>query len=185
MNEFFSGCHEMTLTTSLIAPETHLFAADGTIPNNPRLPLLVYRNAVDLKGTADPEQVIEKAFLANGWRDLWRAGLYPETQYHSSIHEAMGIARGRARMRFGGSNGRDVELFSGDVVVVPAGTGHQGVWASPDLMVIGCYPRTGRYDLCLGSKAEYAKAIASIPQVPVPDTDPVFGAHGALQQLWG
>jgi uncharacterized protein YjlB len=174
----------MTSTISQIAPETHLFADDGSIPNNPHLPLIVYRNAIDLKGTADPDQVVQKVFLANGWGDLWRAGIYAETQYHSSIHEAMGIARGRARMRFGGNNGRDIELSSGDVVVVPAGTGHQGLWASPDLIVIGCYPPTGRYDLCLGSKAEYAKAIAAIPLVPLPDSDPVFGTNGALQQLW-
>jgi uncharacterized protein YjlB len=171
-------------TTSLIAPETYLFADDGSIPNNPRLPLLIYRDAIDLKGTADPDLVIEKTFLANGWCDLWRNGIYSEPQYHSSIHEAMGLARGRARVRFGGSTGRDIELYSGDVVVVPAGTGHQGLWTSPDLVVIGCYTRTGRYDLCLGSKAEYAKAIAAIPNVPIPDTDPVFGVRGALQQLW-
>jgi uncharacterized protein YjlB len=174
----------MTSSTSLIAPETYLFADDGSIPNNPRLPLLVYRDAVDLKGTADPDAVIEKTFLANGWGDLWRNGIYPEVQYHSTIHEAMGLARGRAKVRFGGSTGRDIDLCAGDVVVLPAGTGHQGLWSSPELVVIGCYPRTGRYDLCLGSKAEYAKAIAAIPTVPLPDTDPVFGIHGALQQLW-
>jgi uncharacterized protein YjlB len=174
----------MNSTNSLIAPETYLFAEDGSIPNNPRLPLVVYRGAVDLKGTADPDAVIEKTFLANGWGDLWRNGIYPEMQYHSSIHEVMGLARGRAKARFGGASGREIELFSGDVVVVPAGTGHQGLWASPDLVVIGCYPRTGRYDLCLGSRAEYTKALVAIPQVPLPDSDPVFGLNGPLQQLW-
>jgi uncharacterized protein YjlB len=51
-------------------------------------------------------------------------------------------------------------------------------------MVIGTYPRTGRYDLCRGSKAEHAKAIESIPQVPLPDTDLVFGREGPLPRLW-
>ena len=171
-------------STSLTLPETYMFPDDGSIPNNPSLPLLVYRNAVDLIGTADPETVVERTFLDNGWGDLWRNGIYPYAQYHSSIHEAMGLARGRAKVRFGGTLGREIDLSAGDVVVLPAGTGHQGLWASPDLVVIGAYPHTGRYDLCLGSKAEYAKAALAIAATPLPDCDPVFGADGVLQELW-
>ena len=146
--------------------------------------MLVYRGAIDLKGSPDPEDLIEKTFRRNGWGEIWRNGIYPYAHYHSSIHEAMGIARGRAKVRFGGNTGQDIDLYAGDVVVLPAGTGHQGLWESPDLVVIGAYPPIGRYDLCRGSKAEYAKAVAAIPQVPLPETDPVFGIHGALQQLW-
>jgi uncharacterized protein YjlB len=174
----------MSLVASRIAPETFLFADDGSIPNNPRLPLLIYRGAIDLKGTADPDQLIQQTFLANHWGDIWRAGIYPYAQYHSSIHEVMAVARGRAKVRFGGSAGQEIDIFAGDVTVLPAGTGHQGVWASPDLVIIGAYPPTGRYDLCLGSRAEHAKAVAAIPQVPLPDTDPVFGPEGPLRQIW-
>ncbi len=46
-----------------------------------------------------------------------------------------------------------------------------------ELVVIGAYPPTGKYDLCRGSKAEHDKALGSIPNVPAPDTDPVFGAE--------
>jgi uncharacterized protein YjlB len=174
----------MSHAISLIAPETFLFSDDGSIPNNPRLPFLVYRGAIDLKGSPDPEDLVEQTFLRNKWGEVWRGGIYPYAQYHSSIHETMGIPRGRAKVRFGGSTGQDIDLYAGDVVVLPAGTGHQGLWGSPDLVIIGAYPPNGRYDLCLGSKAEYAKAIAAIPQVPLPETDPVFGLHGALQQFW-
>ena len=153
----------MSQAVSLIAPETFLFSDDGSIPNNPRLPLLVYRGAIDLKGSPDPEDLVEKTFLRNKWGEVWRDGIYPYAQYHSSIHEAMAIARGRAKVRFGGNTGHDIDLYAGDVVVLPAGTGHQGLWGSPDLVIVGAYPPTGRYDLCLGSKAEYAKAVAAIP----------------------
>jgi uncharacterized protein YjlB len=51
-------------------------------------------------------------------------------------------------------------------------------------MVIGAYPGSGRYDLCRGSKAEYAKAIETIPRVPLPKTDPAYGQHGPLMNLW-
>jgi uncharacterized protein YjlB len=55
---------------------------------------------------------------------------------------------------------------------------------SADLMVIGAYPPNGKYDLCRGSKAEHARALASIPQVPLPAADPVFGPQGPLVALW-
>jgi uncharacterized protein YjlB len=52
------------------------------------------------------------------------------------------------------------------------------------MVVIGAYPPSGKYDLCRGSKADYARAIAAIAEVPLPTTDPVFGADGPLFQLW-
>jgi uncharacterized protein YjlB len=165
-------------------PETFSFVDDGSIPNNPKLPFLIYRGAIDLKGNPDPETVVEGIFAANRWGEMWRNGVYPYVHYHSMIHEAMGLARGRAKVRFGGKGGREIDIFAGDVCVLPAGTGHQGLWASPDLMVIGAYPPTGKYDLCRGSKADHARAIAAIAEVPLPTTDPVFGAAGPLTQLW-
>ncbi len=137
-------------------PITHVFADDGRIPNNP-LPFVLYRGAIDLTGSPDPERVVEKAFAANGWGGLWRNGVYPYVHYHSMIHEAMGVARGFARVRFGGEKGRVIEITAGDVVVLPAGTGHQRVMESSELMVIGAYPPTGKFNLCRGSKAEHAR----------------------------
>jgi uncharacterized protein YjlB len=166
------------------ALEALMFADDGSVPNNPSLPFLIYRNAIDLSGTPDSEAVIENVFRENGWGDMWRNGVYEYMHYHSMIHEVMGIARGRVRVMFGGTQGREFDLAQGDVVVLPAGTGHQGLWVSPDLMVIGAYPDTGRYDLCRGSKVEYTKAIETIPFVPLPMTDPVYGQDGPLLRLW-
>jgi uncharacterized protein YjlB len=171
-------------SVKLTKPESHLFADDGSVPNNPRLPLLIYRGAIDLIGARNPIEDIEKVFRANGWGGTWRNGIYPYLQYHSIIHECMGIARGRAKVQFGGQTGKEIELAPGDVVVVPAGTGHQGVSSSADLMVIGGYANGGRYDLCRGSRNEYAKALETIPRVPLPDKDPVFGKEGPLLRLW-
>ena len=80
--------------------------------------------------------------------------------------------------------GEVLELAPGDVAVLPAGTGHQCLWATPDLCVIGAYPKRGNYDLCRGSKAEHAKARKTIPEVPLPDSDPVHGKVGPLTSLW-
>ncbi|WP_201159233.1 cupin domain-containing protein [Rhodoplanes elegans] len=165
-------------------PETFKLDDDGVVPNNPILSLVVFRDAIDLKGSAHPEDLIEKTFQRNGWVGVWRNGIYPYTHYHSRTHEVMAIARGRARVRFGGDKGTEVDLKVGDVVVLPAGTGHQRVTATADLVVIGAYPPTGTYDLCRGSKAEHTKATAAIPKVPLPASDPVHGKGGALVKSW-
>ncbi len=165
-------------------PLALMFADDGAIPNNPVLPFLVYRRAVDLSGTPDPEEVIEKTFGRHGWGDMWRNGIFAYAHYHSMIHEALGIARGRAKVRFGGAAGEVLDLAAGDVAVLPAGTGHQCLWAAPELCVIGAYPRSGKYNLCRGSKADHAKALRTIPKVPLPESDPVHGKDGPLTRLW-
>jgi uncharacterized protein YjlB len=166
-----------------VQPITQTFADDGRIPNNV-LPLVLYPDAIDLSGSPYPEELIEKAFTDNGWGGLWRTGIYPYVHYHSMIHEAMGIARGRAKVRFGGEHGRTIEVTAGDVVVLPAGTGHQRLTQSVDLLVIGAYPPNGKYNLCRGTKVEHDEALAVIPEVPPPLTDPVFGPKGPLLALW-
>ena len=62
------------------------------------------------------------------------------------------------------SKGEELEIAAGDVAILPAGTGHQCLWASPDLVVIGAYPKGGKFDLCRGSKAEHAKALKRDPE---------------------
>jgi len=167
----------------MIGPLAFHFTDDGAVPNN-RLPMLVYRGAIDARGR-DPASAIEQTFNKNGWgHGMWRNGIYPFTHYHSQIHEVLGIAVGQARVRFGGRNGEELEVEPGDVAVLPAGTGHQRISSTPDLLVIGAYPPEGHYDLCRGSKADHARALETIPRVPLPRADPVHGADGPLTRLW-
>jgi uncharacterized protein YjlB len=163
-------------------PAIFRFADDGAVPNN-RLPFLVYRGAIDTRG--DVAAAIEQTFEQNGWgHGMWRNGIYPFVHYHSQIHEVLGIAAGKARVRFGGQHGEELEVAAGDVAVLPAGTGHQRLASTPDLLVIGAYPPHGQYDLCRGTSTEHARALGTIPRVPVPETDPLFGAGGPLTRLW-
>ena len=106
-----------------LKPATFVFADDGLVPNN-SLPLLIYKGAVDLDNNA-PEKTIENLFGANGWGEMWRNGIFDYLHYHATVHEALGIARGHARVRFGGDRGKEFELSAGDVAILPAGTGHQ------------------------------------------------------------
>jgi uncharacterized protein YjlB len=73
---------------------------------------------------------------------------------------------------------------AGDVVVLPAGTGHQCFGASDDFLVVGAYPATGTYDLCKPSAEAYERALKTVPKVPPPRKDPVYGKDGALLRLW-
>ena len=161
-----------------------MFTDDGSVPNNPNLPFIHYRNAVALSDSGDPAAILEELFKGNGWRDSWRNGIYEYVHYHSSTHEVLGIARGEASVRFGGDHGRIFEVHAGDVAILPAGTGHQRIRASKDLLVVGAYPGTGTYDECRGSPQERERALKSIPKVPLPDKDPVYGANGPLLAAW-
>lgn len=169
-------------TTQQVQPITYIFTDDGLVPNNP-LPFVCYRGVIPLD-RVDPESTVEALFASNNWGDMWRNGVYGYPHYHSMIHEAMAVARGRAKVQFGGDNGEAIDVMAGDVVVLPAGTGHQRLFQTPDLVVIGAYPPNGHYNLCRGSKAEHAQALSVIPQVPPPEADPVFGPEGPLLALW-
>jgi uncharacterized protein YecE (DUF72 family)/uncharacterized protein YjlB len=119
------------------------FRDDGATPNHPRWPLLILWSAVRLPRSLDPAAVFEDIFRRNGWTESWRDGVYDYPHYHSRIHEVMGIARGNAKVRFGGDHGRTIKLSAGDVAILPAGTGHQCIAASKSLLVVGAYPSTG------------------------------------------
>lgn len=164
-------------------PQTFRFKDDGLVPNHPRWPLIIYRGAVDLDGRHDPAAVIEDLFEANGWGDTWRNGIYDYVHYHSRIHEALGIARGKGRVRLGGNKGKIYTLKAGDIAILPAGTGHQCLSAGGDFLVVGAYPPAGTYDECT-DVADHPHAVRTIPRVPKPRKDPVYGSKGPLLKLW-
>jgi uncharacterized protein YjlB len=162
---------------------THLFADDGAIPNNPHLPFLVYQGALRFTGD-DPAAVAETVFAANGWGGLWRNSIFPFPHYHSMAHEVLAICRGWARVQFGGEQGVTLTVNAGDVAVIPAGVGHENLGDSGDLLVVGAYPPGQQPDLCYGEPGERPRVLHNIAQVPLPQTDPVYGRQGPLISRW-
>ncbi len=163
-------------------PDSVVFKDDGLVPNNV-LPFVIYKGAVD-PGPADAETSIEQLFAANGWGDTWRNGIYDFLHYHATVHEALGVARGHARVRFGGDEGREFELDPGDVAILPAGTGHQCLRASDDFSVIGAYPPGPKMQVTQPTRENHESALKTIPHVRMPDSDPVHGGNGPLIELW-
>ena len=166
-----------------VQPTAHRFADDAAIPNNPNLPFLVYAGALELPSD-DPAAACEAVFGRNGWSGSWRDGIYPFPHYHSTAHEVLGICRGDAKVRFGGDTGIVLAVRAGDVVVIPAGVGHQNLGSGVDLLVVGAYPRGQSWDLCRGRADERPRALANIARVPLPEADPVYGADGPLIGHW-
>jgi uncharacterized protein YjlB len=160
------------------------FRDDGNIPNHPRWPVIVYWNAVQLPRTLDPAAIMEELFKKNGWGDSWRNGIYDYLHYHSRIHEVLGVASGSAKVRLGGDRGRTFKFNAGDIVILPAGTGHQCLAASNDFLVIGAYPPSGTYDECRPGVEVHDRAVKSVAKVKRPGKDPAYGARGPLRKLW-
>ncbi|ABF91040.1 conserved hypothetical protein [Myxococcus xanthus DK 1622] len=187
---FLLGAPGMTQTTlqpstskvqQAASPERLLFKDDGMTPNS-RLPTLVYRG-VTLEG--DKASALETLFSANGWPARWRYTVYDFHHYHSNAHEVLGVAAGTARLKLGGESGQEVTVQAGDVLVLPAGTGHRRLEASRDFLVVGGYPGgTGDYDLQRPEKATHDASVQRIAQVPLPGADPVTGKQGVLSSAW-
>lgn len=164
-----------------IALTHHLLQPHGSIPNNPRLPVLLYRQV--LTGN-DLEQQFKDAFKQNNWSGSWVNGVFSYHHYHSLSHEVLGIAKGSALLVLGGPGGEETAVKAGDMVVLPAGTGHCRQSASPDFSVVGAYPEgQENYDICTEADDMQEKQ-KNISKVALPPTDPIGGKTGPLLRYW-
>lgn len=162
--------------------ETHFFADDDRTPNNRLLPLVVMRNTAAAL-SEDPALWFENTFTSHGWSGTWRWTVYPYQHFHSTNHEVLGVFRGDATLKLGGEHGTEFKVRVGDVLVLPAGTGHMRIDASEDFQVVGAYPEGKEPDLILPGYDLFA-ARRRIADVPLPRADPVHGPEGPLRVHW-
>jgi uncharacterized protein YjlB len=135
---------------------------------------VVIHHGVDA-ASAGPEACRER-FGANGWGGSWVDGVFDFHHFHSTSHEVLGVVSGSATIELGGPQGEAFHVAGGDVLVLPAGTGHRRASASGDFRVVGAYP-AGQEDYDLLREADDA-ARSRIAALPAWDRDPVTGAAG-------
>ena len=162
---------------SATEPQVLRFAPGAGIPNNPHLPVLVYRDVV---GDLDD---LDTILAAHGWRADWSGTVYDYDHFHSTAHELLAVIGGEADLALGGPEGQTLHLDTGDAVVLPAGTGHRLDRASPEFQVRGAYPRGQDWDL-LRAGEDGPEIDARIASVPLPPGDPFTGDQGPLARLW-
>ncbi len=173
----------MSVVSDDIEPLTFVFADDGLVPNNP-LPFLVYKSAVDVAND-HPEKTIEGLFGANGWGAMWRNGVFdlsalPCDRARGARRRPRPCARAvRRRPRQGARNlrRRRCDPARRHRPSMPVGT-------ADDFCVVGAYPPGPPMQITRPTPENHAKALKTIPQVKVPETDPVMGADGPLVRLW-
>ena len=142
--------------------------------------MLIYRNVDAARDATDCETL----FATNGWLGAWRDGIFAFHHFHSTAHEVPGIVAGTAKVTLGGPGGTTFEVARGDVLVLPAGTGHRNAGAIGDLLVVGAYPDGIDWDIRRGHPTKHDRVLANIRTVGVPRADPVGGREVALTELW-
>ena len=169
-------------TAAGFSVESMLLEANGLMPNHPHLPVLHYRGVLAVDSGGDPAAALEALFARHGWPPRWRDGIYRLHHYHSTAHEVLGFAAGTARVMLAGPGGIEVGAAAGDVLLLPAGTGHCLLAASADLLVVGAYPPGQQPDICRGPASE--AMTDRMAALPFPASDPVCGRDGPPTRKW-
>ena len=146
-----------------------------TIPNNPRFPVLIY-HGVDV---SDPRAL----YAEHGWGGAWTGHVFQFHHFHSTSHEVLAVIQGHATILLGGPQGQPFDVSVGDVLVLPAGTGHFRTGSGDGFTVVGAYPH-GQEDYDLLREADDA-ARERIANLGSPPQDPIGGdgvAHWRRQE---
>ncbi|MEQ7801875.1 cupin domain-containing protein [Pedobacter sp. ASV1-7] len=163
--------------------EIYHFMDDGVTPNN-SLPVVVYRKVIEF----EPEHAadwLEDHFEENGWTNAFRWRVYDYHHYHSNTHEVLGIYSGTATLQLGGEQGQQLEFHAGDVLILPAGTGHRSIQHSKDFSVVGAYPDGKEPDLIRLEDKWPEDVRGKIAQVGLPQHDPVYAQSAdGLLKIW-
>lgn len=164
-----------------------LFEDDGTVPNNPECPLLLYHDVFLRDGAVLSSEAVIDAFEQNGWSGAWINGIFPYHHYHARAHEVLANVGAPVEVQFGGPSGVAVTFPTGAAVVIPAGVGHCRLSGERGLKIVGAYPAGQEgWDLKRADNpAHYAQAKQEIAQVACPDKDPVTGTQSPLGDHWG
>ncbi|SDB95147.1 Uncharacterized protein YjlB [Paraburkholderia lycopersici] len=161
--------------------EAFHLAPHGWVPNNARLPVIVYRQAL-APGSEDLAHAFKERFEANGWPVQWLDGVFDYHHFHSTAHEVLGVFAGTAELILGGPGGRVLSVHAGDALLLPAGTGHCLFSLAEGFRVAGGYPRGQQWDIRRDALAP--AELRAMQALPFPACDPLYGGQGPLIDHW-
>jgi uncharacterized protein YjlB len=165
------------------SPEVHHFTDNGIIPNS-KHPVLIYRGIFNLDPETGADWLIGH-FAGNNWTNPFRWGIYDYHHYHSNTHEVLGVYAGDALLQLGGEHGEKISVSIGDVLILPAGTGHISLRHSDDFAVVGAYPGGKEPDLIKITDERPKGVREKVDSVPLPENDPLYGhAESGLFDHW-
>jgi uncharacterized protein YjlB len=154
-------------------------------PNN-TLPVLYYENALgeELGESYDRDEVID-FFENNGYVDGWAGVMKDSHHFHSTVHEAIAVTKGKLTVQLGGPNGPMETLRKGDVILLPAGVSHKKLDATQGFEIVGAYPENdAERDMQYGDASDYEAIKENIANVSKPLTDPVSGSPKNIDEYW-
>jgi uncharacterized protein YjlB len=105
-----------------VRAQTWVAPAGEQIPNHPSFAVLIYREVSAVAAGADS---CRELFAEHDWVGSWVDGVFDFHHFHSTSHEVLGVVAGEATLELGGPQGRNFDVSAGDVLVLPAGTGHR------------------------------------------------------------
>lgn len=164
--------------------ERRIIPEYSNFPNNALLPVLVYRAAIQFPQERNTDAVRE-ILESNNWSNSWIDGIFDYHHYHATTHETLVGLTGSCQVQFGGPDGTALTLEPGDVVVIPAGVAHKRIDKAGGFTCMGAYPGGQQYDIRYGRDGERPAADADIRNVPMPESDPLYGNDGPLIKNWG
>lgn len=178
-----------------VEPITAKFDDDGLVPNS-KYPVIIYPKAFNFNDFDKDSggKYLSDFVKQNNWYLDWGWYIFTFLHYHSTANECLIIFSGKATIQIGGRKfGKDFKVSVGDVVIIPAGVGHERKKASEDFYVFGVYPNGQKWDFIsengqdggkdIQDKKVREEALENIKNLPLPTKDPVYG-KGSLLNLW-
>lgn len=116
----------------------------------------------------------------------WCYTMFSQSHFHSTAHEVLCVAQGKARLCFGGEdNPQRVEpvVETGDVMIVPAGVAHRLLEdIDGGFSMVGSYAKGKSWDMCYGKDGEEEK-VKGIETLGWFERDPIYGNEGPSLQV--
>lgn len=192
------------MSVNKVPPETFYVLPTAHSPNS-RLPVVVYRNALNNPSFESICAAMQtKDWVEGGHWTIAKVDAAAVPHFHSNAHECYGVIRGTGHYLLGkspidpdvDSNGQPVGVKftanAGDVFIYPAGVTHFVTQTEGEYEIVGLYSRSEfNSDEHPWDSNDADKSVEGTNEdrkrcerVPIPERDPLYGREGPLLDLW-